>query len=245
MSFARDDEALNRAVELLRGMRPRELLKDAVEAARAADEAGRAGVVAQLTAVGGASTVMPPASDDAAPGLAPPPPTSPSAPSFAISLRGLRAMGDRPERTSVLYAAPSDAHGVLQRFCESVRAVFSAADLVVPETRPLLLHATLVNTVYIRDKKSALAAQGSSSSSSSAANRGRGGGRHGRRKAKLEFDATTLMQRHADRVWLDALPLDRLAICRMGAKTVVRAGTAPGDEDEEDAEYEVEAEIEF
>ena len=144
--------------------------------------------------------------------------------SLLLSLRGLRPMGN-PAKASILYASPLDAAGTLQRFSEAVRALFLAEGLVVDEARPLLLHATLVRTGQVKD----------------GAARGRGGGaggKRGRRGHKLEIDATDLVARYEDRVWIDGVALDRLAICRMGAKPVIVNG-------EPDAEYTVEAELAF
>lgn len=141
----------------------------------------------------------------------------------------MRAMGNKTTTASVLYAPPADDLGILQRFCEGVRNLFVSAGLIVDEGRPLLLHATLVNTVHVKDG-------------------GRGGGakEEGRSKKgkrrwdKLEVNATALIERYDGYVWLADLPLDRLAICKMGAKAV------PGAEGEEpDAAYEVEAEVQF
>ncbi|KAL9608243.1 MAG: hypothetical protein Q9167_006912 [Letrouitia subvulpina] len=75
--------------------------------------------------------------------LSPPPP-----PAFSISLRGLHAMR-QAKSTSSLYAAPKDdEEGRLYSFCEKLRERFTEEGFMVPETRPLRLHATLLNTLY-------------------------------------------------------------------------------------------------
>ncbi|CAK7565059.1 MAG: hypothetical protein SEPTF4163_002967 [Sporothrix epigloea] len=77
---------------------------------------------------------------------------------ISMALRGLHAM-QPPARATVLYASPVDestgqlavAGGPLLSLCERVRATF--ADLLVPDERPLLLHATIVNTqVTVEDE---------------------------------------------------------------------------------------------
>lgn len=130
--------------------------------------------------------------------------------SLTVTLQGLRAM-QSAARTTVLYAAPVDPEGVLHRFCAGVRAAFGEAGLLLDEGRPLLLHATVVNTVYA-------------------------GGRPGGRRARMTMDARDLISRYDGFVWLDRMPLDRLALCRMGAKRVEGGG-------EDDVRYEVEADI--
>ena len=136
------------------------------------------------------------------------------------------------DRAAVLYAPPVDELGVLQGFCERVRRVFAEAELMVDEGRPLLLHATVVNTVYVRDNRGRGGRGGS---------RGRGGrgGRGGGKRERLVFDATGILERYEDQVWMAGVPLDTMAICRMGAKKVV------GVDGEEDEAYEVEAEVRF
>ncbi|KAK4155101.1 kinase A anchor protein [Chaetomidium leptoderma] len=147
-----------------------------------------------------------------------------------ITLRGLASM-QPADRAAVLYAPPVDQFGLLQAFCEKVRDAFREAELMVDEGRPLLLHATIVNTVYV--KKEAGSGRGRG--------RGRGGqrgGRGGRKSERLVFDATEIMDRYEDQVWMEDVLVQKVALCRMGAKKVVVDG-------EEDEAYEVEAEVEF
>lgn len=133
----------------------------------------------------------------------------------SVTLQGLRPM-QNASQTSVLYAPPADLEGSLQRFCEQVQAPFLAAGLMVDERRPLLLHATIVNTIYAKGG-------------------GRGGPR-GRGRERLTLDARDMLDRYGDYVWMENMPLERIAICRMGAKKI---------EGTDDAAYEVEAELEF
>ena len=148
-----------------------------------------------------------------------------------ITLRGLASM-QPADRAAVLYAPPVDELGVLQEFCEKVRQVFADAELMVDEGRPLLLHATVVNTVYVRDNNNRGRGRGGS--------RGRGGrGGRGWKRERLVFDASGMLERYEDQVWMVDVPLETIAICRMGAKKVV------GVDGEEDEAYEVEAEVQI
>lgn len=132
-----------------------------------------------------------------------------------IALRGLHPIRPPTSRASVLYATPSDPDGLLQPFCELLRQPFIEAGLLddsshVDDGRPsLLLHATIVNTVYMRR-----------------------GNRHGQR---MTIDARDLVARYGDYQWVQDMPINRIALCRMGAKKV---DGADGDE-----AYEVEADV--
>lgn len=116
----------------------------------------------------------------------------------SVTLRGLETMHD-PASTSVLYAAPASEDGALYDFCRGLREAFEAAGLLVADTRPLLLHATLVNTVYVE---------------------GRGSGNRRRRAPKLTFDAREMLQKYEAVEWMRDVRVETVAICRMGAKGV-------------------------
>lgn len=135
-------------------------------------------------------------------------------PRTLITLRGLHSM-QQPDKATVLYASPSDPDGGLQSFAENIKAIFKDAGLLVPESRPLLLHATIVNTTYVKKNR-----------------------HKGKRWDRIMIkDAQAIMDRYEDQVWMEAMPLDKIAICRMGAKSVEENGTVV------DAKYEVEAEV--
>ncbi|KAL2149636.1 hypothetical protein VTH82DRAFT_8288 [Thermothelomyces myriococcoides] len=147
-----------------------------------------------------------------------------------ITLRGLASM-QSADKAAVLYAPPVDQFGLLQAFCEKVRDVFKEAELMVDDGRPLLLHATVVNTIYVK---------GNQNGGGGGGDRGKGGrGRKGGKKwERLVFDARGIIDRYEDQVWLENMPVDKVAICRMGAtKTMVNGA--------EDEAYEVEAEVNF
>ena len=79
-----------------------------------------------------------------------------------------------------------------------------------PETRPLVLHATIVNTVYAKKDR-----------------------RHEKRRmGSISFDATEIMRTYNEKVgieagsamgefvWANDILIDRVRICEMGAKIV-------------------------
>jgi activating signal cointegrator complex subunit 1 len=132
-----------------------------------------------------------------------------SPPLLSVTLKGLFSMQPASQAT-VLYSPPADSEQILQKFCEKVKATFQEAGLMMDENnRPLLLHATILNTIYVK------------------------GGRHGKKREKLTIDARGILDRYDDFVWMEDVPVEKIAICRMGAKKL---------EDGDEA-YEVEAEI--
>jgi activating signal cointegrator complex subunit 1 len=144
--------------------------------------------------------------------------------SLELTLRGLHSMQPNAEKATVLYAPPDDPEGVLRTFCEGIRGEFLEAGLMVQDERPLLLHATIVNTIYVKTG----APRGGGSRG-----RGRGGHRGG---GRLTIDARDVLGRYEDYVWMEGVPLEKIAICRMGAKAV---------DGEDEAAYVVEAEVDF
>ncbi|KAH7149805.1 kinase A anchor protein [Dactylonectria estremocensis] len=127
-----------------------------------------------------------------------------------VTLQGLQAM-QSPSKTSVLYAPPIDSDGVLYRLCQQLKATFQDAGFMTDDGRPLLLHASIINTIHVKAA--------------------RGGGR---RREKLTLDARDMLSRYDDYLWIEDMPVDRVTLCRMGAKRV--EGT------EDDEAYEVVAE---
>ncbi|KAK0732582.1 hypothetical protein B0T21DRAFT_412752 [Apiosordaria backusii] len=151
----------------------------------------------------------------------------------SITLKGLASMHPLP-KTTVLYAAPTDESftGSLQKFCEGVRDQFlqvgeegeEGEKLMVEDNRPLLLHATVVNTIYVkgRDKQ-------------------RHRGKHGGKERMVVDRAGEIIERYEDQVWMRDVKVERVAICKMGAKKLVDGeGRETGEE-----EYEVVGEVEF
>lgn len=174
------EQGVGRAADVLRSLRLRELLATA-----------RVSASSTSSHPGGESTS--PAEDGR----------------LAVTLRGLEPM-QAATKTSVLYAAPSDAEGILYRFCEQIKAAFVEAGLMADENRPLLLHATIVNTIYAK------------------------GGQRGQRRERMTIDAREILSRYEDYVWMENMAVDKVTLCRMGAKKV---------EGTDDAAYEVEAEV--
>jgi activating signal cointegrator complex subunit 1 len=116
-----------------------------------------------------------------------------------VSLTSLKAMRS-PANTSILFAEPIPLGAFsIWEFCDSLRKDFTENGFVSPEKRPLKLHATIVNTLYARQRA-----------------------RKGRSKP-LHFDATELIKNYAEFTWAENIRLDRLAICKMGAKEVVKS----------------------
>ncbi|KAL1884310.1 hypothetical protein VTK73DRAFT_4 [Phialemonium thermophilum] len=141
-----------------------------------------------------------------------------------LTLRGLASM-QSVHKTSVLYAPPVDPDGTLQAFCERVRRIFQEAGLLVEDTRPLLLHATILNTVYAKGVE-----------------RSEGVGQprksFHRRRERLTIDAQGILERYEDQVWLENFKVTKIAICKMGANKIVVDGV-------EDEVYEVVAETDI
>lgn len=138
-----------------------------------------------------------------------------------ISLKGLTSMHS-PQKTSILYTAPSDPTNRLQPFCQALQDAFKKAELLVPDDRPLKLHATIVNTIYAKGRKKPPPRRQESMSTSTGADAGGGDDRsqgHGpNANAPLKVDARGILERYEDYVWAENVVLDRVAICEMGAK---------------------------
>lgn len=133
-----------------------------------------------------------------------------------ITLQGLKSMHD-PTSTSTLYAPPVDSPALLS-FCQQLKDAFTDAGLLVPDARPLLLHATVLNTIYVPR-----------------GGRGKGGGGHGGKKGRITIDAEEMLEDWADFVWMEGVRVENVAVCRMGAKKGV---------DGEEA-YEVEGSVDM
>ena len=71
---------------------------------------------------------------------------------------------------------------------------------MVPETRPMKLHATVVNTIYAREAKSGKKRWG---------------------KGSGKFDARELVERYREFEWARDVRMEKVSICEMGAKKVL------------------------
>lgn len=113
-----------------------------------------------------------------------------SAPSlYETSLSGLQTTRTGTS-TSVLYASPSLHVSPLHTLCQSLRELFLHANFLIPEPRPLLLHATVFNTLHCTKKPE---------------------------KGKT-IDAKALMEKWEQVEWVRNLKIERVAIWEMGAK---------------------------
>lgn len=141
-----------------------------------------------------------------------------------VTLRGISSMNHDPRNASVLYTAPVDQDGRLLQFCRGLRDFFLVEDLIVPDTRPLLLHATVLNTIYVPSTKG----------------RGKGdqNGRARKGRQRLTLDVTEILEKYRDMEWLSGFRVEKVAICKMGARKV--EGGA-----EDDEAYVVESEVEM
>lgn len=134
-------------------------------------------------------------------------------PPLSITLKGLESM-HTPESTSILYAAPLDPTKRLYDCCLALQKHFQ--DFLIPDKRPLKLHATIVNTIYAKTKKSA-----AGSGNPAPVDRSQGHGPNA--KSSLNMDARAILQKYEDYIWAEDFSLDRVAICEMGAKKVFDA----------------------
>jgi activating signal cointegrator complex subunit 1 len=116
------------------------------------------------------------------------PSTSETAPALTISLRSLVSM-HTPTDTSVLFADPHDPSERLRTFAENLHAKFRDAGFLIDENRPLKLHATVYNTVYVRNS--------------------------GRNKPRI--DAVRLLGECKDFYWANQIRIEKVTICKMGA----------------------------
>ncbi|KAI8634176.1 kinase A anchor protein [Xylariaceae sp. FL1651] len=139
----------------------------------------------------------------------------PPLPLLSVTLKGLHSM-QPAAKASVLYAPPIDPEGILAKFCEALRTYFQEAGLMAEENRPLLLHATILNTIYVKGRNSSPSARG-------------------KKHEKLTIDARQILERYDDYLWMRDVPIEKIAICRMGAKI----------QEDGDAAYEVESEIDI
>ncbi|KAI1397777.1 RNA ligase-like domain-containing protein [Hypoxylon fuscum] len=159
MSFPKD-EGLEKAVELLKTLVPRKILADVKTNTAATADLRSAQASDQARELPG-----------------------PSPPLLSVTLKGLHSMQQSASKASVLYASPVDAEGTLLKFCENLRSTFQEAGVMATENRPLLLHATIVNTIYIKGRH-------------------RGGGK---RHEKLTIDARGILDRYDDFIWMEGL----------------------------------------
>ena len=116
-----------------------------------------------------------------------------------LTLSGLHPM-QSASKTSSLFISPTDASPALTPFCLNLQAAFRDAGFLLPDTRPLKVHATVVNTIYVRETKS---------------------GKKRWSKDSRKIDATQFISAYKNYEWAKEIRIDRVAICEMGAKKVL------------------------
>jgi len=121
-----------------------------------------------------------------------------------VSLTGLQSMHN-PAKTSILYTSPRDPTFRLRGFCEALCHQFTSKGFLVPDQRPLLLHATIVNTLYAKGGKSRPKDAG-----------------HGKNNRGVDkMDATALLEEFGAYEWAKDIYIEKVCICQMGAKKEV------------------------
>ncbi|KAH7382173.1 AKAP7 2'5' RNA ligase-like domain-containing protein [Pyrenochaeta sp. MPI-SDFR-AT-0127] len=204
----------------------------------------------------------------------------PDTEALTIDLESLVPM-QAPSKTSILYAEPRDASQRLLPFASQLKNTFTESGLLLEDTRPLRLHATIINTIYAKfsgqrgrkkslglkdtlkhiehkvsphhhhtsgnakdfDDSASLGAyiesEASTVSTSQDSERREGHGPDA--KSWLSFDARPLIERYKEFSWADGVQVDRVQICKMGAKKVWSGGDE-GRGEMLDERYEVVAE---
>lgn len=161
----------------------------------------------------------------AAPSDEPSPTSAGTKPPLTITLRSVKSWS-AAATASVLYTEPLDRTTRLLPFCLELVKTFAAAGFVVPDNRPLSLHATLLNTVYAKTEgRNEVGAPQDDGAQVDGGSHPRGehrrqpGGRDSRRKARLTIDAADLIKKYDGAIFAEGLELDRLTICKMGARS--------------------------
>jgi activating signal cointegrator complex subunit 1 len=180
----------------------------------------------------------------------------PDTDALTINLESLVPM-QAPHKTSILYAEPQDASQRLAKFAEALRDEFVAQGLMVKDTRPLRLHATIANTIYAKPKRGGkgrpkkqdlgidppttetesnglqhdhddtASTAGSVDSNPTAPpdpstfeTSARKDGHAAQGSSWMRFDARALVEQYKGFVWAENVRVDRVYICKMGAKKI-------------------------
>ncbi|KAF1944266.1 hypothetical protein EJ02DRAFT_104961 [Clathrospora elynae] len=123
-----DDTQMGDAKQYLQALDLQSLLRD-ISLQNLAEEAAEAGTISEnLNAAG-----------------------MPDTDALTINLESLVPM-QAPQKTSILYAEPKDTSQRLMPFAQALREQFTAKRFLVEDTRPLKLHATVINTIYAKSK---------------------------------------------------------------------------------------------
>ncbi|KAI9717081.1 MAG: hypothetical protein M1812_005016 [Candelaria pacifica] len=151
-----------------------------------------------------------------------------------VTLSSLASM-HTPRSTSLLYAIPMDTSHRVLPFCLSLRDTFLEAGFLLPDERPLLLHATILNTIYATDRRSRGTAnrRGQGLGEGDPSQNASGSRGHGRKRGKLNMDATNIIQRYDGYEWAKDFRIEKVAICKMGAKKSIGQDGIPVEEYEQ------------
>jgi activating signal cointegrator complex subunit 1 len=167
----------------------------------------------------------------------------PDTDSLTINLEALTPM-QSPTKTSILYASPKDSTQRLVPFATLLRKEFTERGFMLEDTRPLKLHATILNTIYAksegrRGRKSTVKetlkhiehkvsphhheprhdeVDNSGSGDDEPIERSEAHGPDA--KSWMRFDASRLIERYRDFVWAQDVRVDKVQICKMGAKKI-------------------------
>ena len=143
-----------------------------------------------------------------------------------ISLKGLGSFQSL-KKAKVLYALPVDPLGLLRTFCEDILGIFRKDGFVADDGEAaLVLHATVVNTIYVKKGRSV---EEASRAAVAAAVATTGAGerevtedkkrkRRKNRGRSVTVDAREIAEKYEDWVWMEDVPLGKIQICEMGAK---------------------------
>jgi len=181
---------------------------------------------------------------------------------IVVSLVSLISM-HAPTSTSVLYAAPEDPTNRLLHLGCRLRSIFEDNEYMVKDTRPLKLHATIVNTIYAKPggrfgNVSRNYAQPSKSeqqdtqeqetttnppkgnekkTEDNSVGEEKSSGKSGGMRHSTgppRIDATLIMEQFKDFTWAKNFRIEKIAICKMGAQKVTNEqGDIVGEEYEE------------
>lgn len=158
---------------------------------------------------------------------------------LSVDLEGLATMQE-PGRTSVLYAKPVDGKGRLVPFASAIRDAFMGEGCLVEDSRALRLHATVVNTIYAkprgREKRvkhtlKHVEHKISPHYHEPDPNEHTTHTEHNQahnlpaNNSWTRFDARSLIEEYKDFIWAQDVRIDRVQICKMGAKKVWSGGT--------------------
>ena len=131
-----------------------------------------------------------------------------------VSMSSLGTMGSA-RSTTVLYTTPHDASNRLLPLCTQIRELFMREGFLIKDSRPLKLHATVLNTIYsVGGHQNALDDEGEKQGLRQHPSRRK------KRKAPLKFDAQELLELFDGFTWAENVTLEKLAICKMGAEKI-------------------------